>query len=424
MFGTSIKEKGKVCSIPQPKNIYQAVIHKVFSPMTKGRLTMTLPDGKEFIYGQGGSIEARIRINRNDFFRRCVLFGDIGFGEAYVDGDWDAEDLTKVVQWMILNADQHPILMGDEQKAHKSNALGLVNNIRHALRSNTLMGSRRNIKDHYDLGNEFFKLFLDPSMMYSSAYFQHKGQSLEDAQTAKLDRLCRQLQLRSTDYVLEIGSGWGGFALYAAKNYGCRVTTTTISEQQYEYAKKRIQEAGFSERVEVVLKDYRLLKGKYDKLASIEMIEAVGAEYLDVYFKQCYALLKPDGLLGLQMILCPDHRYESFRRNVDWIQKYIFPGSLLPSMAAIHRSVNRTGTLNIHDFKDITASYVETLAVWRKSFNENAERIRSLGFDERFIRKWNYYWSYCEAAFAMRNISVAQVIFSRPNNLLLDEIKE
>lgn len=398
----------------------EQIIHNVFTPLKLGQMTMVLPDGSARIYGdEPQGITCRIHVKRQTFFRRCVLYGDVGFGEAYVEGDWDTDDITAVIAWMIHNVEHHPTLMADNVKRTPVNWFRLFNTWAHKLRDNTLLGSRRNISKHYDLGNNFFKLWLDPTMAYSSAYFTHERQTLHDAQDTKFDIWCQKLRLRSSDHVLEIGSGWGGFAYHAVKNYGCKVTTVTISQEQYDYVKQLAKEKGLSDKIDVQLEDYRHLKGQYDKIISIEMIEAVGDKFLNVYFSQLHHLLKPEGLVGLQMIMSPDHRYESFRNNVDWIQKHIFPGSLLPSMKAIHDASFATGNLNVFDYEDITMSYVKTLRLWRHAFNAHAQQILSQGFDDNFMRKWNYYLSYCEAAFAMRNIAVVQAVFTRPNNYLL-----
>ena len=274
----------------------------------------------------------------------------------------------------------------------------------------------RNIREHYDLGNDFYRLFLDPTMTYSSALFERPGQTLEEAQTAKYDRLCQKLKLKPDEHLLEIGSGWGGMSLHAAKKYGCRVTTITISEAQFRYARELFQKEGLAGRIEIKLLDYRLVTGQFDKIVSIEMLEAVGDAYLETYFAKCHELLRPGGLLGLQMITCPDTRYDSLRKNVDWIQKHIFPGSLLLSVHRVNQALRRTGDLHLHDLTEMGLSYAETLRRWRAAFNRQLPQVRALGFDERFIRKWNYYLCYCEAAFARRNISVVQTIYTRPNN--------
>ncbi len=417
MFGTRIKSKQKRRSETSNVTLYERIIDHVFRPMHRGQLTMELPDGRKRIYGAGDDgVHASIKITNNQFFKKCVLFGDVGFGESFVDGDWTTDDITKVIEWMITNVENHPTLMADEKKFKPVNFLNIANRILAVLRRNSLVGSRKNISDHYDLGNDFFKLFLDPTMTYSSAYYKDVYQTLESAQLQKYEELCRKLRLKKNDHVLEIGSGWGGFACYAAKNYGVRVTTVTISEEQHKYAQKRIAAEKLQDRVDVQIKDYRHIDGEYDKIVSIEMIEAVGHDYLTTYFAQINRLLKKDGIVALQMILSPDHRYDSFRKNIDWIQKHIFPGSLLPSISVIQKAINQTGTLCLHDFDDMTMHYVKTLATWRENFNRKTAEIHQQGFNDRFIRKWNYYWSYCEAAFKTRNISVAQAVYSRPNN--------
>jgi cyclopropane-fatty-acyl-phospholipid synthase len=289
----------------------------------------------------------------------------------------------------------------------------------HKLRDNTLMGSRKNISAHYDLGNDFFKTFLDPSMAYSSACFTYPKQSMHEAQVAKFDTWCKKLRLRSTDRVLEIGCGWGGFAVYATRNYGCHMTCITISQEQYDYCKELIVREGLQDRIDLQFVDYRHVEGKYDKIISIEMIEAVGHQFLPVYFKKIHHLLKRDGVVGLQMILSPDHRYDSFRKNVDFIQKHVFPGSLLPSLRAIEQAIHSSGILGVFDYEDISFSYVTTLRMWREEFNRNRAKVMALGFEKPFVRKWNYYLSYCEAAFRMRNIAGVQVVLTRPNNYLL-----
>ncbi len=387
--------------------------------MDKGRLYLTLPCGEQIAFGTGeGSIAASIVINDNEFYKRIILFGDIGFGEAYVDGLWDTENITSVIKWVLLNIDNAPNVSGSNIQTLSLNLLKLYNRLSHFKRANTVNGSRKNISAHYDLNNDFFASFLDPTMTYSSAYFYRDGLSLQDAQLAKYERLCRQLHLKSSDHVLEIGSGWGGNAIYMAKTYGCQVTSLTISEEQRKLAVERVEAEGLSHKVNILLKDYRLMEGIFDKIVSVEMLEAVGFSYLDVYFKKCHELLKKNGILAIQVITSPDSRYESLRKGVDWIQKHIFPGSLLPSVAAINNAVNRTGDLSMVDLKDFGPDYAKTLKLWYDAFNANVAKVRSLGFDENFVRKWNYYLCYCEAAFAMRNINVMQLVYSRANNTL------
>lgn len=384
--------------------------------MDKGTLYLSLPHGEQLTMGTGqGSISANITINSYEFYKRIILFGDIGFGEAYTDGLWDTDNITNVIKWVLLNIDNAPGVSGSKTQTLSLNLLKWFNKLYHSKRENTVDGSRKNIAEHYDLNNDFFASFLDPTMTYSSAYFYKDGLSLQEAQLAKYDRLCRQLQLKPTDHVLEIGSGWGGNAIYMAKTYGCRVTSLTISAEQHKLAVERVKDEGLTHRVSIELRDYRTLEGQYDKIVSVEMLEAVGHKYLDVYFKKCHDLLKRNGMLALQVITSPDSRYDSLRKGVDWIQKHIFPGSLLPSVAAINGAVNRTGDMTMIDLKDIGTDYAHTLKLWYDQFNANLKEVKSLGFDEHFIRKWNYYLCYCEAAFAMRNINTMQLVYSRPN---------
>ncbi len=401
-------------------SFYQALVLKFLAPMTQGRLVLTLPSGQVVTFGDGKApIQATVRIKNMTFFRKCILAGDIGFGESYVDGDWETDDLTQVIAWMILNVESNPAVSGSHRRFSMVNLLSFANRLYHLARANTVSGSRKNIEAHYDLSNEFFQLFLDPSMTYSSAYFATGQEDLQTAQTLKYDRLCQKLKLCASDHVLEIGSGWGGFAVHAAKTYGCKITTITISHEQYAYAKKRFKDAGLDHLIDIQMIDYRKVQGTYEKVVSIEMLEAVGHEYLPAYFQVCHDRLKKSGLLALQVIISPDSRYNAFRKNVDWIQKHIFPGSLLPSIAAINQSVNKTGDLFQYNLEDLGQHYTRTLKTWRDTMNTNAQRIKDLGFDDAFLRKWNYYFSYCEAAFRMRNISVVQMVYARPNNTIL-----
>lgn len=404
-------------SISVKSGFYEKVVLSLLSRMKLGQLQLTLPSGELISIGNGQeNIKAYITVKNPEFFKRCVLYGDIGFGEAYVDGDWETDNITNVIRWFLLNVETAPTVSGSQTKTLTLNLLKFLNKLIHLKKANTIDGSKENIAAHYDLNNDFFKLFLDPSVTYSSAYFKEEGMSLQQAQVEKYERLCKKLRLKSSDHVLEIGTGWGGNAIYMAKNYGCNVTTITISEEQYKFAMGRVIEENLEHKVTVLLKDYRFIEGKFDKIVSIEMLEAVGHKFLDVYFKKCQELLKNDGLLALQVITCPDSRYESLRNGVDWIQKHIFPGSLLPSVAAINQAINNTCDLTLVDLKDIGLDYARTLSIWREQFNQKLKEVKQLGFDEQFIRKWNYYLCYCEGAFEMRNINTMQLIYSRPNN--------
>lgn len=405
-------------TIKNNRTFYEKIIIELFSKMTIGGLQITMPNSEILNIGNNEKALANIKINDANFFKRCVLYGDIGFAESYMEGGWDADSITNVIKWFLYNVENAPSVSGSSVKNISLNVLKIYNKLFHSKRENSLNGSKKNIAEHYDLNNDFFATFLDETMTYSSAYFNNNDISLKEAQFAKYERLCQQLKLKSTDHVLEIGSGWGANAIYMAKQYGCKVTTVTISEEQYKLAKQRIDTENLSDKINIIIEDYRNIKGQFDKIVSVEMLEAVGAKYFNAYFKKCHEVLKKDGILAFQVITCPDSRFESLKNGVDFIQKHIFPGSLLPSVAALNKAINDTGDLTLLDLKDMGLDYAKTLAIWRDSFNENLEEIKKLGFDnESFIRKWNYYFSYCEAAFAMRNINVLQMVYARPNNI-------
>lgn len=403
--------------------LYERIVLDSISRMTAGCLHLELPWGEAVVIGTpGAEVSARIRVLDPAFFKKCVLFGDVGFGESYVAGDWETESIERVIAWAILNVENAPAMSGSKARGAALNLLKWYNRALHLLRPNTLSTSRRNIAEHYDLGNDFYRLWLDETMTYSSAYFTGRGESLQTAQAAKYDAMCRKLQLRESDHVLEIGSGWGGFASHAVRHYGCRVTTVTISKAQLEYARERFVREGIADRVEVRLADYRTLTGRFDKIASIEMMEALGDRYLETYLAKIHELLAPGGLVALQYITVPDSRHRELKRGVDWIQKHIFPGSLLLSVGRVNEALNRTGDLFLHDLEDLGASYARTLRVWWERFNARGAEVRALGFDAKFVRKWNYYLQYCEAAFASRNISVVQAVYTRPNNRSLHRV--
>lgn len=400
---------------------YSSILCSVLSGMQRGRLRLVLPDGSEKIFGgPGDEPRAEIRVLDEAFFRACVLGGPVGFGEAYMGGLWETEDLVGVITWFIRNADESTVLEGSGKTDRRIGLLNFAHRMAHKLRANSLRTSRRNIREHYDLSNDFFALWLDPTMTYSAAYWDAPGMTLADAQLRKYDVLCRKLRLVPSDRMLEIGSGWGGFSMHAARNFGCHVTTVTISQAQFEEAARRIAAAGLADRIDVRLQDYRELRGQFDKIASIEMLEAVGDKYLDGYFAQCHRLLGRKGLLGLQYITCPDAQYEVLRRGTDFIQRHIFPGSLLNSIGRVNVALNRTGSLFLHDLDDMGPYYARTLRVWRENFHRVLGEVRAQGFDETFIRKWDYYLAYCEAAFATRHISVVQAIYTRADNETLD----
>lgn len=401
--------------------LYRRLVLGVLAKMTAGHLRLYLPGGETLNVGTpGADVSASIRVLDDAFFQKCVLFGDIGFGESYVAGDWETDSIERVIAWAVLNVEHSPAMSGSASRSVALNLLKSYNRLLHLLRPNSIASSRKNIAEHYDLGNEFYALWLDETMTYSSAYFTESEQSLEWAQLEKYDALCLKLRLRSTDHVLEVGCGWGGFASHAVNTYGCRVTAVTISQAQYEYARDRFVREGIADRVDLRVADYRTLTGQYDKVVSIEMMEAIGDKYLETFTSQLHALVKPAGLVGLQYITVPDSRHAELKRGVDWIQKHIFPGSLLLSVGRVSEALNRTGDLFLHHLEDLGTSYARTLHSWWERFNARGGELRALGFDDRFIRKWNYYLQYCEAAFTMRNISVVQAIYTRPNNRTLN----
>ena len=417
-----IREEVKLASASK---IYKNLFKFATKSMKNGSMRFLEPGNNNYVLGDPNSPHedyhnALVQINRpNEFYKKTVLFGDVGFSEAYMDGDWDTDNITNVLSWFLLNVDSGPSTSGSKEYKPHIKLMNFFNRMYHLYRSNTVEGSKRNIVEHYDLGNDFYKLFLDKTMTYSSAYFQKDEISLEEAQVAKYEALCKHLYLKKEHHLLEIGSGWGGFSLHVAKKYGCRITTITISDEQFAYAKELFKREGVDHLIEIKMLDYRKLEGKFDRIVSIEMLEAVGDKYLDTYFEKCQSILKPDGLLALQVITSPDSRYEEFKTGIDFIQKHIFPGSLLPSIGRINTAINRTGEMHLYHMHDMGSSYVKTLHSWLDMFDKNIAQVRALGFGEKFIRTWRYYLSYCEAAFKMRNISVVQLVYTRPNNLSL-----
>ena len=412
---------------PTSPSLYQRLVLQSFQGMDRGRMEIRLPDGSSVAFGSEGPHSdllhgipstAVINIHRDEFFRKCVFAGDVGFGESFVDGDWTTPDLTAVIAWFIHNVENAPTLSGSKRagKAAAINLLRAANRIGHLLRPNNRNTARRNISEHYDLSNDFFALFLDHSMMYSGARWTTPELTLEEAQTAKNDLLCQRLQLQSSDHVLEVGSGWGSWSIHAAQTYGCRVTTLTISQEQFDLATTRIAAAGLTDRIDIRMCDYRDIQGSFDKIVSIEMMEAIGHRYLPAFCESLHRVLKPQGLIALQFITCPDERYEELRKGVDFIQKHVFPGSLLLSLNRVNEQMTRAGGFVLHEMEDFGHDYVRTLREWRNAFHANLPQVQSLGFDGRFVRKWNYYLHYCEAAFAMKNISVVHTLHRRANN--------
>lgn len=371
---------------------------------------VTLVDGPEiFRYGQAPDLRATIAVHDPRFYQDVALGGSLGAAESYIAGRWSCDDLTALCRIFARNLD-----VADDLEQGWARFTAPLAKSFHWLRRNTQRGSRQNIRAHYDLGNDFFRLFLDETMNYSCGVFESRTSSMKDASVSKMDLICRKLALQPKDHLLEIGTGWGALAIHAATRYGCRVTTTTISSEQYEWAREAVRRAGVGERVEVLLADYRDLGGRFDKLVSVEMIEAVGHEFLDTYFGQCSRLLQPDGMMLLQAITMADHRYESYRRSVDFIQRFVFPGSCLPSVAAMCGSVARATDLRLTHLQDITPHYAETLRRWRSQFLERQDDVRRLGFSDQFIRLWEFYLCYCEAGFEERTIGDVQLVLAKP----------
>jgi cyclopropane-fatty-acyl-phospholipid synthase len=394
------------------RDIFGSTAKKLFLSMLEGlqggSLELVLPD-RTLTFGDVRSeLSAQLLVHRERFFARAMLGGDTAIGEAYMDGDWSTPDLVSVMRLAVRNLAQL-----DKSNTLFSSLCRFADRLRHRLRVNTIEGSRRNIHAHYDLSNEFFRLFLDPSMVYSCAWYETSGDSLETAQFQKLDRICRKLELQPQDRVLEIGTGWGGFALHAARNYGCQVTTTTISQQQYHYARALFDGADRDRRIELLLKDYRELSGSFDKIVSIEMFEAVGFKHYDEFFSACDRLLKPDGAMLLQTITMNEQRFPQYLKQSDWIQKYIFPGSQLASLLGVLDSLARTTRLSLFHAEDMGAHYARTLAAWRENFLNSIAEVKALGFDDRFIRMWDYYLAFCEGAFHERHISDFQLLLTK-----------
>nr|WP_223261130.1 cyclopropane-fatty-acyl-phospholipid synthase family protein [Methylophilus medardicus] len=388
------------------------------SGLRKGQLILI--DGSErHVFGRldAGDLQATITVHDPRFYGEIAFGGSIGAGEAYMLGYWQADTLTNVVRLMVLNQSVMDTLEGGYQWFTKP-----LLKVFHWLNSNSEAGSQKNIAAHYDLGNDLFQLFLDPTMMYSSAMFDEDTATLQAASERKLQVICDKLQLVPTDHVLEIGTGWGGFAIYAAKHYGCHVTTTTISEQQYLLAQSRILAEGLQDQITLLKHDYRHLQGQFDKLVSIEMIEAVGHQYYDTYFNKVSQLLKPDGVALIQAITIADQRYESAIRSVDFIQRYIFPGSNIPSNTAMLTSITNASDLRLVDLQDIGLDYATTLRLWRENFFAQLDAVRQLGYSEAFIRMWDFYLSYCEGGFAECALGDVHLLLAKPEYRALKRV--
>ncbi|MGB5986382.1 MAG: cyclopropane-fatty-acyl-phospholipid synthase family protein [Desulfobacterales bacterium] len=376
-----------------------------------GRITL-VENGRALHFGNQSpdyGLRATIHIHHPRFYSKTVFGGSMGAGDAYMAGMWSSDDLTAAVRIVIRN--QQLFLDLDRGWGR---LMAPLQSAYHVLRRNTRRGSRDNILAHYDLGNDFYRLFLDETMTYSCGIFEDNNDDLSAASVAKYDRICRKIKLVPGDRVIEIGTGWGGFALHAARNYGAHVTTTTLSDQQYRYVEENVRNAGLEGQIHLLQKDYRDLTGQYDKLVSIEMIEAVGHQYLGVFFNTCSRLLKADGIMALQAITIVDHAFDQHVRSVDFIRRYIFPGGCIPSVAAMAAAVAAKSDLRPAHLEDLTLHYARTLDLWRQRFLGNLDAVRALGFPESFIRMWEYYLCYCEAGFRERYIGNVQMLFTKP----------
>lgn len=388
------------------------LVHMLLAKIRRGKIV--IKDGLgEQSFGNDQDLCARVQILDHGVYKRVLFGGSIGAGEAYIDNQWEADDLSQLLRIMALN-----ISLVDRMEQGFAWLLRPLHLVRHLLRNNSKGQAKANILSHYDLGNEMYQTFLDPTMMYSSAMYPHEAAVLEEAATHKLEIICRKLALQPTDHVVEIGSGWGGFAIYAAQQYGCQVTTTTISDAQYREATRRVKAAGLEDKVTVLQKDYRELTGQYDKLVSIEMIEAVGHRYLPTFFRQCERLLKESGVMLLQAITIADQKYFQYARSVDFIQRHIFPGGCLPSLQRMQDILARKTDMVVRHLEDFGFDYARTLQDWHKRFLAASPKLKELGYDERFRRLWQFYLCYCEAGFWERTISVVHLMATRPQNRL------
>ncbi len=371
---------------------------------------MVFEDGEQMLFGTPGSaLLGEIHITDPAVWGMVASSGSIGAGEAFIHGYWSSPDLTAVVRVFVSNLDVLDAMEGGLARLGRPLVQGL-----HWLNRNTRKGSQKNIAAHYDLGNDLFEQFLDPTMMYSAAQFLTPEDSLEQAQLNKLERICQKLALKPSDHLLEIGTGWGSMALYAAQNYGCRVTTTTLSKEQFAFTAQRIEQLGLQQQVTLLLEDYRDLSGEYDKLVSIEMIEAVGHRFLPTYFKQCAHLLKSNGLMLIQAITIREQRYEQAKRGVDFIQRYIFPGGALPCVQKMLEIVSRDTDMNLLHMEDFGLHYAKTLRLWHENFRHAHGRLSELGYDDYFLRLWEFYLCYCEGGFLERTIGTAQLLLAKP----------
>ncbi len=384
------------------------VVHKKLKGLSHGFIEIDEGNVVTSFGDPSSSVKCRIQIHNPKFYTLVALEGSIGAGESYIHGYWDCDNLTNLIRIFILNRESMTAIESGWAKISYP-----FLKIYHSTRKNTVTGSSNNIEAHYDLGNDFFSLFLDETMTYSCGIFANETSTMKEASIEKYDRICRKLKLNADDHIIEIGTGWGSFAIHAVQNYGCRVTTTTISKNQYSYARERVEKLGLSERIKVQLKDYRLLEGQYDKLVSIEMIEAVGHEFYQDFFKVCSRLLKDDGQVLIQAITIRDQIYDAARRSVDFIQRFIFPGSCIPSILQLSHVASHHTDLNMIHLEDITQNYPPTLRYWRDQMKLNEATILKAGYPPAIIRMWNFYLAYCEGGFIERNVGDVQMMFAK-----------
>ena len=385
------------------------VLSRFFAQLDHGGLTLTTPEGEQLVFGDPhGQPQVAMTTHRHRFWQRAMLAADIGFGESYTDGDWDSPDLVALLSLLSLREEAV-----NDRRLWPALAVRTVNFLRHLRRDNTPEGSRRNISAHYDLGNDFYRLFLDPTMCYSSGLFLDPGDSLETAQRNKIHAILDRAGIGPDDHVLEIGCGWGGFALEAVRRTGCHLTAVTVSREQQAWVERLVREAGLEAQIEVQLTDYRHVQGRFTRIVSIEMIEAVGHRHLGRYFQALDRLLAPGGRIVLQAITMPDQKYRAYRLGSDWIRKHIFPGGHLPSLGAITAAMAATTRLNLVGLEDIGAHYVPTLTLWREALLARKQEVLALGFDETFLRRWTYYFSYCEAGFRNRLVRNHHLVLAR-----------
>ena len=385
-------------------SLSKRIVYSLLKKLIDGHIRL-VENGHEVLFGNpDASINVTITIHDQKAYSRILWGGSIGAGEAYVEGLWSSDNLVDVIRLFSRN-----LATLEKHEQRFGFLLNIINMFKHRLNRNSKAGSRTNIAAHYDLSNEMYQFFLDEAMQYSSGIFPHKTTTLEEAQQHKLKTICDALKLTKDDHLLEIGTGWGGLACYAAKNYGCQVTTTTISEAQFDLAQQRISDAHLNHKITLLKKDYRDLTGQYSKIVSIEMIEAVGHKFMPTYFKTLDKLLKPGGTSFIQAITMNDQRYDSYVNNVDFIQRNIFPGGHLPSVSVICDLVKNNTNMYMKQLSDYRIDYARTLSAWRASFLDNREAIQSLGFNDDFIRLWEYYFSYCEGGFRESAIGLAHI---------------